>query len=220
MTPEEIKALQDSKAEADRKLAEMQAELEKLKKPPAKGNEEKDDEDPEDDLAKKAEKERKLAEEGKGKTKRIQQALKFEMSLPEFTKNYKGIVPKDFDGILERANKENFDDAVAKSIAIKSSFLSTFFTVKDNYDSLTASQKEVVDGFLAQTKIGREEQAEKLYETIFEPALESIKKVRKAEQVNRARNGLSEGGNSVMDDYKDRLVKQSEAAYLKRKKGA
>lgn len=216
MTPEEIKALQDAKAESDRKLTEMQAELEKLKKPPPKEEPEKD----EDDLGKKAEKDRKALEDAKGKTRRIQQALKFEMSLPEFTKANKGIVPADFEGILERAGKENFDDAVAKAIAIKSSFLSTFFTVKENYESLTASQKEVVDGFLGQTKIGREEQAEKLYETIFEPALESIKKVRKAEQLNRARNGFSDGGSSVIKDYEQRIIKQSEAAYQKKKKGA
>lgn len=214
-----IEELQAQLEAANNENKTLKGDLEKLKKPPeggegggeggGKGGKGKDEED----LVEKAAREKKELEEAQSKSKGVEKALRFDMGLPDYLKNNKGLLPPEVEKILEGAKKENYDSAVQKSAAIKSALVVSFFSVKDNVELLTASQRETLDSFLKLTKNGREDRAESLYENLLEPALESLRRVRKAEQVSRANMGYSDGG-TFEDDYKNRLMKGSRKAYF------
>lgn len=191
----------------DTELAALKAELEKLKAKPA-------DPKPDPDLADKA----KLEAEAKIKLKAnqtsLEKALKFDMTLPEFLKQNASILPKDAADIVSQANKESYDDAIAKDRAVKSALMKSFFQVQANQDQLTAYQKQNVADWMLLTNTAREEKAAELYEQIFEPAFETIKKIKKAEALTK---GHAPGDD---DAYTKRMIEISRKHYLGENKNA
>ncbi len=179
-------------------------------KPEPKKEEPKPEGDP---LRDKVEAERKAKEEGQASTKRIESALKFNLGIANFVKDNGDLLPSEIPEILKVADKENYDSAIQKANAVKVSFIQSFFSVKDHTEALTASQKVQLDDFLKLTKNGKEEKAEAIYENLFEPALETIKKVKKAEELGKARTGFA-SGTKVEDAYKARLMNSSKKTYL------
>jgi hypothetical protein len=209
LTAEEIKALQDGKTAADAEVARLKAELEKNKPPPKV-----DDPPPEDpDLKQKAEKARLLAEKTKGETKRIESAVSFNHALGEFVKTNKSMLPKDVEGIVEQANKETYNSQIERANAIKSGLIQSFFAYKENVELLTASQKEQLEDFLKLAKNNKEERAEFLYDNVFDPAFQTLKRVRKATELAMANNGRKPG-DSIADAHVQRMIKISRKAYL------
>jgi hypothetical protein len=172
--------------------------------------------DQNDDLFSKAKKETETQNKSANDTKKIENALRFNLGVQDFVKNNKDILPSDVEGILKVAEKENYDTALAKANAIKVGVVNSFFSVQANLDLLTPAQKIQLEDFQKLTKNGKEERAEHIFENIFEPALETFKKLKKAEELGKARSGFS-SGSSVENDYKERLMKMARKTHLREK---
>jgi hypothetical protein len=122
-------------------------------------------------------------------------------------------MPNEIQEILTAAEKEKYDSATEKASAIKRAFIESFFAVQDNVDLLTTAQKATLDDYLKLTKNGKEAKAETVFENLFEPALETLKKVKKAEELGKARSGYA-SSSKVEDGYKARLMSGSKKTYL------
>lgn len=191
----------------------MKAELEKLKAAPTK----KDDPPPpkkEDDpsLADKARLEREAAEAEAGKSKATEAALRFDLGSADFLKNNAALLPPNIAGIFEAAKKENYGSAIEKASAIKVGIVSEFFALQENLDQLTASQKQVLEDFSKLTKNVKQERVQQIYESILEPTLESIRKIKKAQALQK---GHAEPSDSE-DAYMKRMKALSEKYHLGR----
>lgn len=214
MTPEEQKAFDEMKA-TNEKLAK---DLEDAKKKPAddgKGDDGKgDDADGgDDDLVARAAKKKQSDADHAAQVKRIESATRFSLGLDRFLADNKGFLPEEVGEIVKLADKENYDTTEEKANATKAAVVKTFFSIQANVDLLTASQKNLLDGFLKLTKTGREEKAADVYENIFEPTLEMMKRIKKAEEVGRANAGFATDSD-VSAGYKARLISRSRSAHL------
>jgi len=163
-----------------------------------------------EDLASKAKKDRE-SKDGMVKHERsLEGALNFNIAGKDFVKLNQSLIPKTIESVFAQAEKEKYDNAIDKANAIKSGIVSEFFAVQANHDLLTSSQKIQLDEFLKLTKNGKQDRIENIYSMIFEPTLETLRKVEKAKQVNL-------GGKDQTDDekaYLDRMNKMSLKRYL------
>lgn len=209
MTEEEIAAMKAENEASKAESAKLKADIEALKAP-------KPSPKPEDDLQAKAAKEKEESEKNNANAKKVENALKFNLSVANFVKENKDILTADIEGILKAAEKENYDTACNKANAVKVGMIGTFFSVQANMDLLTAAQKSQLEDFQKLTKNGKEEKAEHVFENIFEPAIEMLKKVKKAEELGKAKSGFS-SDSSVENDYKQRLINQAKKGHLKEK---
>lgn len=199
-------------------IAELQAQLqaltkenEKLKAKPTKTD--PPGEGDQGDLGDKARKD-KEAREAKGReTEEIQSAVKFNMGMPDFMKNNHGLIPESFAGIVEAANKEKYETEVHKAKAIRAALIKDFFSQQANLDRLTESQKKKIADFLAMTQPAREDQASSVFESVFEPTLETIRQIKKAEQVSRANKGHA-NSSDASKAYAKRMMELSQKAHL------
>lgn len=208
MTPEEQKIFDDNKAA----LEALKKENEDLKKKPTPPADKKDDEEgeggEEGDLSDKAKAKAKADGDQKETVKRIENATRFTLGIEKYLEDNKDFLPAEISEIVKLAEKENYDSVQEKANATKAGIIKSFFQVQSHLDLLTPSQKKSLDDFLKLTKNGREEKAPDIYENIFEPVLESLKRVKKAEEVGRANAGFSTD-SGVMAGYKERLIKGS-----------
>lgn len=217
MDEKELEALKTSNPKAYESFMSLKTENEKLKAtPPPKEKEPKEkeeDDDKEDDLMDKARKEKEAKAKQGEDTRKLEGALKFNLSVADFVKSHKDLLPTEVEDVLKQADKETYDSAIEKANAIKSAMIKTFFSVQAHLDLLTASHKVKVDDYFKLSKNGREEKAASIYEDVFEPALETLKKVKKAEELGRSGNGLS-GGSKHENAYKDKLINVSRKTHL------
>lgn len=202
--------LEQKLAASIRRNEELAAELEKLKKPnPKDPPNPKDD----DDLIKKVAKDKETNEEVAKQTKEIERALGFNMRIDSFVKENKDLLPAEISAIVTQANKETYDTAAAKANAMKSAIIQSYFAVQANLESVTPAQKVQLDDYLKLTKTGKEQRAADIYENIFEPTLETVRRVKKAEEVGRSRTGF--GVNTDTNTaYKDKLIAQARKTHL------
>lgn len=199
------KQLADLKADNEKfkALAETsRIELEKFRSASPK------EEDP--SLADKARKEREVNEGKQKYEKSLEAALNFNIQGKAFSKLNEGLIPKSVEGIFVQAEKEKYDSAIDKANAIKTGVVSEFFAVQANHDLLTSSQKVELEEFLKLTKNGKQERIETVYAMIFEPTLETLRKIEKAKQVNSGHKSQSD----VEKQLTDRMMKQSKKHYL------
>lgn len=200
----ELKANHDKAIkEANDKFAAEKAEWEKKSK--EKPN-------PEDDptLADKARKEREDKEKGAKHERSLEAAISFNQAGKDFAKNNEGLLPKSIEGLFVQAEKEKYDSAIDKANSIKVAVVTEFFAVQANHDLLTSSQKVELEEFLKLTKNVKQDRIENVYAMIFEPTLETLRKVEKAKQVN---SGAKDQSNSEKA-LADRMMKQSKKHYL------
>ncbi len=174
---------------------------------------EEDDEDDSKDLRKTVAKGKQSDAEKKAELRRIEGTLKFNMGVEGFVKDNADILPAEIPEILKAAAKETYDSESDKAAAVRSAIVQSFFSVQDNVNLLTANQKTALDDYLKLTKNGKEQKADNVYENLFEPALETLRRVRKAEEVGKARTGIA-SGSKVEDAYKKRLMDNSKKNYL------
>lgn len=209
MTPEEIEALKTENEANKAEAAKLKADIEALKNPPKQEPKKE-----EDDLQAKAKKEKEESDKNTNNSKQIEGAIKFNLGVNDFVKNNKDILPSEVETILKVAEKENYDTATAKANAVKVGIVQSFFAIQSNLDTLTQAQKSQLEDFQKLTKNGKEDRASHVFENIFEPAIEMLKKLKKAEEVGKARSGFS-SGSSVENDYKQRLMNGALKAHLK-----
>jgi hypothetical protein len=219
MDEKELEALKTSNPKAYEYIVGQKTELEKLKaKPAPKPDPEEDpeEEDPEeDDLGKKAARERASKDQSSAREKRLESALRFNMSAKDFLKQNESLLPQDVSDIFAQAEKEKFEDAIEKDEAIKSGLIQAFFRVQANVDLLTSGQKAMLDDYLKLTKTGKQERAQTIYDMVFEPAFESLKRTKKAEALSRGHSS----GSDIESGYKKRLIEGSRKHYLGEKHG-
>ncbi len=199
------------KREEDLKL-ELDAEKKKPKKDP-------DPKPDDDDLRTKAAKTKQSADDAGKESKRIESAITFNLSVDNFIKGNADLLPAEIAEIVKVAHKETYDSAVAKANALKAAVVQAYFAVQGNLDNLTTSQKLNLDEYLKLTKTAKEDKAAAIYETVFEPAIEMVRRVKKAEELGRSRaQGISSGSPSD-NAYRDRLAKGSRKSHLGEKEG-
>ncbi len=126
-------------------------------------------------------------------------------------KTNQSLLPKDVEDIFKAAKVEKYDNALDKDSAIKAGIVKSFFSVQANLDLLTPSQKNQLDDYLKLSNTGRQEQARKTYETIFEPTFESLKRLKKAEALQK---GYGDGSD---DSLIQKRIERSNKHYLREK---
>lgn len=195
------KAFNDLKAQNDLLLKRLEALENKNKGEGSAGD---------DDLATKAAKDRIEKEKNNNSQKRLESALKFTLGANEWLKTNASLLPKTVEGIFVQAEKENYGNAIEKDSAIKAGVLSEFFAIQANLDLLTESQKIALADFKALTKNDKQERAQAIYEQIFEPTFEMLKRIKKAELVNKGFANPSD----LETSYKNKLIGISRKKYL------
>lgn len=180
-------------------LAALKAELAALKagKPPAAT------EAP--DLIERARRDTESKNADAGRIKRLEASIEFNMKSPDFIKTNAALLPPDVAGIFEAANKEIYSDQTEKADAIKSNLIQSFFAIQSNVDLLTHGQKAQLDEYLKLTKTGKQDRAQATFDIIFEPAFEMLRRIKRAEALNK---GFS-GGSDQDTQYRNRLISAS-----------
>jgi hypothetical protein len=221
MTPEEIAA--------------MKAENERLKK-------EADDRKKKDDevaaaTAKKAEEEKKKADGSAGAgadlnekarlereatakkeadTKEIEAAVTFTLGVDAFLKENADVIPSTMADVVKVADREKYGSKAERANVIKAAFIKEFFSLQENVDQLTPAQKRELEDFNRLTVTAKQERAAHVYENIFEPSIATLKKVKKAEEVGKARVGLATGSGAA-DAMVKKISSLSSEFYLGKK---
>lgn len=176
--------------------------------PPPKADD-KDD----DDLGDKVRRQKEENEKRQGDNRRVESALKFNLGVEGFAKEHADLLPASIPEILKQAARENYDSAEEQAASVKIAIVKEFFQVKENRELLTRTQANALDEFEKLTKTGKEEKVGSIYENIFEPALETSKRVRKATELGKSRNGVR-SGNKTEEGYKQRLIDGAKRAHL------
>ena len=194
--PEDVQSIKDE-------LAKAKAELEGLRSKDVTLNQ-------------KVKIEQDKKEKEQSDTKSLETALTFTLTSKDFIRNNESVLPKGMSDIFKVADKESFDSPIHKANAVKDGLIHSFFSQQSNLDLLTESQKEDLADFQKLTKNGRESKASEVYKNLFEPALESLKRVKKAEELTKSRQGLNPGSDSEQA-YKDKLSKMAEKKFFRGK---
>lgn len=204
MTPEEIAAMQAENAR-------LKEENGKLKQPSEKPSPSKDEEKkPKDEsLNDKVDRENREKADRESSGKKLEAALRFDLNSDKFISDHKALLPKNAPDLFAAAAKETYDSVVEKVNATKSAVIQSFFREQANLEMTTASQREAIEEYLKGSKKAKEDEADHIWRNVFEPVLEMIKRLRKAEEVNRANNGM---GN---DSHNEQLRKMEEASRKK-----
>lgn len=204
ITQEQMDAL---KAEYESKLKAKDDEHVKTKSELDKYTKTKNDDAA--SLEEKARKDREDKEKSGKHEKSLESAITFNNSTKDFLKNNEGLLPKSIEGIFQAAEKVTYDSAIQKANEIKVGIFSEYFKIEENLKDLTGPQKIEVDAFLKLSKTGKEQDIERVYSMIFEPVLESARKVEKARQLNNGHKNQTEGEKG----FADKMMKMSQKHY-------
>lgn len=191
----------------DKEIADLKAKLEAAEKKNAPPPAPKDDPS---DLAAKAAKEREENDKKAKHEKDLESSIRFTSGAAEWAKTNASLLPKNVEAIIAAAEKENYGSTIQKASAVKEAVVLEFFSVQANLDLLTASQKSTFDEFKALTKDKRLEKAQHLYDSIFEPTFETVKKVKRAEQVSKGFKDETQGEQA----YRDKRLKMARKQHL------
>lgn len=198
--PDPAKALADLQATNATLLARLEALEGKKPAPP----------NPDDsDLVRKAREQRESDDKSTNNTKALEAAITFNMNSDKFLKDNSALLPKDIADIFAAANKENYSSATEKAAAIKAGVLQSFFAVQANLDLLTPGLKSQLEDYLKLTNTGKQQKALQVYDSIFEPAFEMARRLKKAEAL-----GKGHSGSNADDAYKNKMVELSKKHYL------
>jgi hypothetical protein len=209
MDEKELAALKESNPKAYESYVALKGEHDKLKAAPAPKNEPAPKDDP-TDLAAKAAKEREEKEKGAKHEKDLESSIRFTSAAATWAKENAALLPKNVESILAAAEKENYGSTIQKASAVKEAIVLEFFGHQVNLDLLTASQKSTFDEFKGLTKDKRIERAQQVYDSIFEPTFETLKKVKRAEQVSKGFKDETQGEQA----YKDKRLKMARKQHL------
>jgi hypothetical protein len=189
----------------------LMARLEKLEKGSLKKKDDEDDQADDEDLSQKAKKQSESKQKESENTKALESAIVFTTTSKEWVKTNASLLPKDVQSIFDVADKETYDNSIQKASAIKSGVVQQFFKVQDNLDLLTNSQKIALEDWLKLTKNGKEEKAQQIFDNIFEPTFEMLKRIKRAEQVNKSGQ---RSGDDAETAYKQKLMQSSRKHFM------
>ena len=189
------------------KIAELEKKLSELIKPAEKPIEDKS-------LDEKVKLDKETKQKEDHDVKKLEDAISFNLTHESFLKANEGILPEDAQEIFNQAAKENYSSAIQKSNAIKSALVQSFFSQQSNLDMLTASQRQTIENHFKLTKNAKEEKAQEIFQSIFEPCIETIKRVKKAEEIAKANKGY-DTGSDLEKQYEKMLFEKSSKHYLR-----
>ena len=169
-------------------------------------------------LADKALKEREAKDKETANGVRIERDIAYNMGLKKFVEDHKPYLSEDINGILAQAEKVKYDSAGQKASELRAEIVDAFFKVQSNVDILTAAQKRNLADFQKLTKDGKRQESEKVYESVFEPALEMVKRVKKAEELNLAARGFATAQGGPLAAYKQKLLEAAKRVIINKKK--
>ncbi len=221
MDEKELEALKTSNPKAYEHITKINADLLEAKKPPAKTDPDPKPApkpEPKDDLSlnDKVKLERDALDKKASEGKALESALMFNMGAAAFLKENGSILPKEIEEIFKAADKETYENAIQKSNATKAAIIQSFFSQQSNVELLTENQKSALADYLKLTKNGKEEKAKDVYDNLFDSALGTLKRVKKAEELNRAKLGLGSDGG-IDQAYKEKLSKMAEKKFFRGK---
>jgi hypothetical protein len=166
--------------------------------------------DKEPELHEKAKQYREVEDKKSNDSKALDAAIRFDLGAKDFLKAAGSILPKDVADIFSAADKENYSNTTEKVSAVKAGIIQNFFGVQSNLDLLTPAQKSSLDEYLKLTKNMKQEKAGAIYDSIFEPTLETLKRIRKAEALNGNWKDQSDSEKLL----EERMTKLSRQHYL------
>lgn len=167
----------------------------------------------ESDLYSKTEDHNKEREKTDQTSKEIEEAVLFNSSIPSFIQDNRDILPSDVSDIIAVADKERYDRVSDKERAVKSAILQSFFKIESNLDLLTQTQKRLIDDYFKLSSKGKEDRAKDVYSNVFEPSVMMLKKIKKAEEVAKSRNGVRIGSKPEQD-YLEKMIKISKQKHM------
>lgn len=171
-------------------------------------------------LADKARKEREAREKGQADAAKIERDISYNLGVKKFVEDHKAFLSEDVQGILAQAEKEKYDTAGQKAAELRTEIIEAFFKVQANSDILTSAQKRILADFQKLTKDGKRQDSEKVYESVFEPALEMVKRVKKAEELNLAARGYATAAGGPLGAYKQKLFEAAQRVIINKNKKA
>ncbi|MDR3112764.1 MAG: hypothetical protein LBU09_00125 [Endomicrobium sp.] len=182
MTPEELQAALDAEKAEKEKLSKELEELRKKNNPPAPPEDKKT-------LEEQEEENRKQREKIDAESKKIENAVEFNLKIGTFVKDNLEIVGEKIKGIIELASQRTYPNGIEKANELRASILNAFFSEQANIDALPMdSFKNKALEFLKLTQIKRTEDSAKYWE-LFELAVENIKKEKKHAELLKGKDG-------------------------------
>lgn len=141
-----------------------------------------------DEAIKRLENEKKEKEE----TAKIEDAIKFNLSISEFVSKNKNILPDETENIIKTAEERNFKNSSEKANAIRKGIIEAFVKYKENVEKLPQSIQAEVARFNSFTEREKEAQSKRFW-SIVEVGAEYKILSRKAEQLqNNGGHGAAE----------------------------
>ncbi len=201
-------------AAAQAQIKEMQAAIAKLTPPATTTTTTTTDKT----LAEKVEAERIAREKGQSDVAKIERDISYNLGVSKFVDDHKAYLSEDIKAILLAAEKEKYDSAGQKAAELRTEIIDAFFKVQANSDILTAAQKRILADFGKLTKDGKRQDSEKVYESVFEPALEMVKRVKKAEELNLAARGYATATGGPLGAYKQKLLEAAKRVIINKRK--
>jgi hypothetical protein len=123
----------------------------------------------------------------------VESTVEFNHGIVNFVKDNANLLPAEVKGVVERAMQEKYDTAADKARAIRESVVVSFFALQSNEDLLTPAQKRELDEWRKLAKNARASKVTSIYQNIFEPTLQQLRNVKRAEEVSRGRMGIAVG---------------------------
>jgi len=170
-----------------------------------------DQDDP--DLADKARLEREARDKKVAESGSLERALKFTMQSKDWVKTNESLLPKTVQGIFDEAEKENYGSSVEKADAIKVGIVQEFFAQQENLDLLTDTQKIALDDFKKLTKNDKQQRVGQVFDNIFEPTFEALRREKRAALVAKGLGNKSNGESA----YEQKMIERSKSKYMRGK---
>ncbi|MDR3243811.1 MAG: hypothetical protein LBT79_03585, partial [Elusimicrobiota bacterium] len=191
-------------------------EIEKLKNPILPGIDDKNKGGKDKaTLEEEAKKEAQEKADAKAKNDELEAAIKFEYEIAKMVSDNKEIIGDEVKKILEIAKGRNYSNPIEKANELRSSILSSFFSIAANVEALTAeSFKKQANDFLALTQVARNEQSGKHW-NLFELAVENIKKEAKHQEFIKQSKG--ENTNEFQKNYASNLREKTKQYFFPNK---
>lgn len=146
-----------------------------------------------DEAIKRLENEKKEKEENA----KIEDAIKFNLSISEFVSKNKNILPDETENIIKTAEERNFKNSSEKANAIRKGIIEAFVKYKENVEKLPQSIQAEVARFNSFTEREKEAQSKRFW-SIVEVGAEYKILSRKAEQLQN-NGGYGAAENSAFE---------------------
>jgi hypothetical protein len=195
----------DQAKDESSKIAALEAKIDALSKLLDKGQGE------DKDLKNKVEDDKAKKETDQARDREIENAALF-VNDKTFADDTAGLLGENTAAIFEKAKTENYGSTLERANDLRASLIEDAFSIQENLDQLTPSQRAKIESFNKSTRPKKQELAGSLFCEILEPFIQLQKAKAKAEEVRKAAGGL---GTKTSDEqeYEKKLVDHARKNY-------